>query len=75
MKDDNVISLFAKKDVSETKETPEEIVARFHSKLDEVLAEFHLMNACEKYEVMSSTIKICKEVFELYFDMKKRTEI
>lgn len=75
MKDDNVISLFAKKDLSETKETPEEIVARFHSKLDEVLAEFHLLNPCEKYEVMSSTIKICKDVFELYFDMKKRAEI
>lgn len=74
MKDDNVISFFAKKDVSETKETPEEIVARFHSKLDEVLNDFHLLNPCEKYEVMSSTIKICKDVFELYFDIKNRYE-
>jgi len=74
MSNGNVISLFAKKTLEESKETPEETVARFHSKLDEVLDDFHLLNPCEKYEVMSSTIKICKDVFELYFNMKKRVE-
>ncbi len=50
MKDDNVISLFAKKDISETKETPEEIIARFHSKLDEVLGEFQTFSVMEKFD-------------------------
>lgn len=47
MSNDNVISLFAKKDLSDTKETPEEIVARFHLKLDEVLAEFQTFSVME----------------------------
>lgn len=75
MKDDNVISLFAKKNLSESKETPEEIVARFHSKLDEVLGEFQTFSVMEKFEVMQSVVEMNKQVFSLYMDLKRRTEV
>lgn len=72
---DNVISLFAKKDISESKETPEEIVARFHLKLDEVLCEFQTLGVMEKFEVMQSVVEMNKQVFSLYMDLKRRTEV
>ena len=68
-----IIDLFPKKE--DVKKSPEEVVENFHAKLDEVLGEFHVLNAMEKFEVMKSVIQISKDIFKLYIDLKMRTEI
>ena len=70
---DNVINLFNKKE--DVKKSPEEIVENFHAKLDEVLDSFQTLSVMEKYEVMQSVIQINKDVFKLYIDLKRRTEV
>lgn len=72
---DNVISLFAKKNSTDIKETPEETITRFHSKLDEVLGEFQTLGVMEKFEIMKSVVDINKKIFSLYMDLKRRTEV
>lgn len=72
---DNVISLFAKKNIMDVKETPEETIIRFHSKLDEVLCEFQTLGVMEKFEIMKSVVDINKQIFSLYMDLKRRTEV
>lgn len=69
---DNVINLFNKKE--NVKKSPEEIVENFHAKLDEVLNEFHLFNAAEKFQILESVVNINKDIFKLYMDLKKRHE-
>lgn len=70
---DNVINLFNKKE--DVKKSPEEIVENFHAKLDEVLDSYNMLSVMEKYEVMQSVIQINKDVFKLYIDLKRRTEV
>lgn len=70
---DNVINLFNNKE--DVKRSPEEIVENFHAKLDEVLDQFQTLSVMEKYEVMESVIKINKDLFKLYTDLKRRTEV
>lgn len=72
---DNVISLFAKKNITDIKETPEETITRFHSKLDEVLADFQTLGVMEKFEIMKSVVDINKQIFSLYMDLKRRSEV
>lgn len=70
---DNVINLFSKKE--DIKKSPEEIVGNFHAKLDEVLDQFQTLSVMEKYEVMESVVKMNKDIFKLYMDLKRRTEV
>ena len=70
---DNVINLFNKRE--DVKKSPEEIVENFHAKLDEVLDSYNMLSVMEKYEVMQSVIQINKDVFKLYIDLKRRTEV
>lgn len=67
-----VIDLFPKKE--DVKKSPEEIVENFHAKLDEVLDEFHLFNAAEKFQILESVVNINKDIFKLYMELKKRHE-
>ena len=68
-----IIDLFPKKE--DVKKSPEEIVENFHAKLDEVLDQFQALSVMEKYEVMQSVVKMNKDIFKLYMDLKRRTEI
>lgn len=68
-----IIDLFPKKE--DVKKSPEEIVENFHAKLDEVLDSYNTLSVMEKYEVMQSVIKINKDLFKLYTDLKRRTEV
>lgn len=67
-----IIDLFPKKE--DVKKSPEEIVQNFHAKLDEVLDSYNTLSVMEKYEVMESVVKMNKDIFKLYMDLKKRTE-
>ena len=69
---DNVINLFNKRE--DVKRSPEEIVENFHTKLDEVLDSYNTLSVMEKYEVMESVVKMNKDIFKLYMDLKKRHE-
>lgn len=70
-----VTELFKKKpSIIPEGECPEETVARFHAKLDLVLEEFPSLTPFEKYEVMESVAEMNKNIFQLYFDMKKRLD-
>lgn len=66
----NIVNLFQEK--QKLTETPEETIARFHSKLDEVLDEFQSMSVKDKFDIMESVVEMNKKVFKLYMDMKKR---
>ena len=68
-----VVDLFPKKE--DVKKSPEEIVENFHAKLDEVLDQFQTLSVMEKYEVMESVVKMNKDIFKLYIDLKRRTEV
>jgi hypothetical protein len=70
----DVTELFKNKPVINKDEAPEEIIARFHAKLDQVLDEFPSLTPFEKYEVMESVALMNKNIFQLYFDMKKRLD-
>lgn len=73
MSNDNVVNLFKEKDSAIPEgESPEETVARFHSKLDEVLEEFPSLSPFDKYMVMESVVEMNRNIFKLYFDLKKR---
>ena len=69
-----IVNIFPDKE-EKVKKSPEEIVENFHAKLDEVLDSYNTLSVMEKYEVMQSVIQINKDVFSLYIDLKKRTEI
>lgn len=68
---DNVISLFAKKNITDIKETPEETLKIFHEKLDKVLDDYNYLNAHEKFQVLESVISMNKSIFELYINLKR----
>ena len=68
-----VVDLFPKKE--DVKKSPEEVVENFHIKLDEVLDQFQTLSVMEKYEVMESVVKMNKDIFKLYMDLKRRTEV
>lgn len=70
---DNIHVLFPKKE--DVKKSPEEIVENFHAKLDEVLDSYNTLSVMEKYEVMESVVKMNKDIFKLYMDLKRRTEV
>ncbi len=71
--DNNVINLFKDKISAIPKgESPEETVARFHAKLDEVLDGFQTFSIAEKFEVMNSVVELNKNLFKLYWDIKVR---
>lgn len=73
MSNDNVVNLFKEKaSVIPEGESPEETVQRFHSKLDEVLEEFPSLSPFDKYMVMESVVEMNRNIFKLYFDLKKR---
>lgn len=73
MSNGNVVNLFKEKaSVIPEGESPEETVARFHSKLDEVLEEFPSLSPFDKYMVMESVVEMNRNIFKLYFDLKKR---
>lgn len=56
-------------------ESPEEIIARFHAKLDEVMGEFQTLSVMDKYEVMKSVVEMNKNLFRLYMDLRKRYSV
>lgn len=68
-----IVNLFPDKEEKVNK-SPEEIVENFHAKLDEVLDEFHLLNAAEKFKVFEDVVLMNKTIFGLYMDLKKRHE-
>ena len=71
--DDNIVNIFNNKaSVIPEGESPEETVAKFHSKLDEVLDQFQTFSVMEKLEVMTSVVELNKNLFKLYMDLKKR---
>lgn len=70
----DVTELFKNKPIINKDESPEEIIARFHAKLDQVLDEFPSLTPFEKYEVFESVAEMNKNIFQLYFDMKKRLD-
>jgi len=73
--DGNIVNIFKNKEVRSTipeGESPEETVAKFHSKLDEVLDQFQTFSVMEKLEVMTSVVELNKNLFKLYTDLKKR---
>ena len=73
MSNDNVVNMFKEKVSSiPTGESPEETVARFHAKLDEVMDTFQQLSVMEKYEIMESVCTMNKNIFKLYWGLKKR---
>lgn len=70
--EDNIINIFKNKAVIPEGETPEQTVARFHEKLDEVMDTFQQLSVMEKFEIMESVCNMNKLVFQLYWDIKKR---
>ena len=68
-----VIEMFPKKVSSIPEgEAPDQTIQKFHDKLDEVLREFHTLNAHEKGQIMESVITMNKNIFEMYMDLRKR---
>lgn len=53
-------------------ETPDQTITKFHDKLDEVMQEFHKLSAYEKGQIMESVITMNKQIFEMYWDLRKR---
>lgn len=73
---DNIVDIFKNKGGAISAipegETPEQTVAKFHVKLDEVLDSFQQLGVMEKYEIMESVCTMNKQIFKLYWDMKLR---
>jgi Asp-tRNA(Asn)/Glu-tRNA(Gln) amidotransferase C subunit len=73
MSNDNVVNMFKEKvSALPEGESTEETVARFHAKLDEVMDTFQQLSVMEKYEIMESVCTMNKNIFKLYWDLKKR---
>ncbi len=72
--EDNIVNIFKNKTVIPEGQTADETIAKFHSKLDEVMDTFQQLSVMEKFEIVESVVTMNKNIFTLYMDLRKRHE-